>query len=125
MTKTYTFKSKQLIEKLNKIKDSIKNEGLISQEISERTGINREALKKYTLHLKNTKQIYICDYQLNGNSSAPVYRAGNKEDCKKVTDRSLLKKVKVKNFTFHKPKDDFVTSWIPRRNLKNEAYING
>ena len=125
MSKNNTFTSKQIIEKLDKIKKLIKNEGLISQEISERLGINRDSLKKYTLYLKNTNQIYICDYQLNGNSSSPVYRAGNKENCEKVTDRSLLKKVKVKSFTFHKPKDDFITNWIPRRNLKNEAYING
>jgi len=122
MSENSKFTSKQAIEKLDAIKKLIESEGLTSQEITERLGINRGSLKKYTFYMKNTNQIYICDYQLSGNASAPVYRAGNKKSCEKITGLSLLKKVSVKKLAFHKATKDFITSWIPRLNLKNEAY---
>ena len=116
------FKKETVKDKLDKIKKLIKNKGLAAHEISEELNINRDSLRKYLGFMRKNKEIYICDYELSGCAYAPVYKTGNEKDCEKVTDK--IKVVKVKQLTFHKIKYDFMTAWIPRRNLKNEAYIN-
>jgi DNA-binding transcriptional regulator GbsR (MarR family) len=103
------------IKALKAVLDLLSSKALTRQELMDSTNISKTMIIMALKELRESKEIYICDYIMNDSRKVPVYRAGNKPDAlyEPMTKQSYNRKKREPEYVVPKTiKHHELIQWI-------------